>query len=511
MAQDVDLFVIGGGVNGTAIARDAAGRGLSVMLCEKGDLAAATSSASTKLIHGGLRYLEYGEFRLVREALIEREVLLRAAPHIIRPLRLVLPRGRGARPAWMIRLGLFLYDHLGGRKLLPASRAVRLDRDPRGAALADGIRRGFVFSDCRVDDARLVVLYAVDAAERGAVIRTRTTVEGAVRRGRSWRISIRDAAGRQETVTARALVNATGPWVSRVRDHIEGVGPRQAALRLVKGSHIVTRRLYEGDHAYILQNTDRRVVFAIPYEGAFTLIGTTDIPCDEPPEHPSVSAGEIDYLCRAVNRWLRRAIGPQDIVWSYAGVRPLYDDQAADASAVTRDYVLRIDATGGAAPLLSVFGGKITTSRRLAEHGLDLLLRACGMTAPAWTATATLPGGDIAGADLDALIAVLRPQYPWLEGRVLRRLAHAYGTRVRHILGQARRRRDLGEDFGCGLSEAELDYLVSTEWARTAEDVLWRRSKLGLHLTPAEVGRVDKWMQQCLKQRAEAAEASDRR
>ncbi len=512
MGESVDLFVIGGGVNGTAIARDAAGRGLSVMLCEKGDLASATSSASTKLIHGGLRYLEYGEFRLVREALIEREVLLRAAPHIIRPMRFVLPYREGLRPAFLIRLGLFLYDHLGGRRLLPGSESIRLDRDPRGAALKPGFRRGFVYSDCRVDDARLVVLYAVDAAERGAVIRPRTTVEGAVREGKSWLIRVRDATGRQETVKARALVNATGPWVSRVRDHIEGAGPRQAALRLVKGSHIVTRRLYEGDHAYILQNTDGRVVFAIPYEGRFTLIGTTDIPCDEPPGTPTVSAAEIAYLCAAVNAYLGTAIGPGDIVWSYAGVRPLYDDQAADASAVTRDYVLKIDAAGGGAPLLSVFGGKITTSRRLAEHGLGLLLRACGLDSPAWTASAALPGGDIPDADFDAFLAVLRPHYPWLEGATLKRLAQAYGTRVRHILGRARSPRDLGEDFGGGLYEAELAHLVDVEWARSAEDILWRRSKLGLHLPAGSAERIETWLAQRLRRSGgDAAAAADRK
>ncbi len=509
MTENVDLFVIGGGVNGAAIARDAAGRGLSVMLCEKDDLASATSSASTKLIHGGLRYLEYGEFRLVREALIEREVLLRAAPHIIRPLRFVLPHRKGLRPAFLIRLGLFLYDHLGGRKLLPASEGIRLDRDPRGTALKPGFRRGFAYSDCRVDDSRLVVLYAVDAAERGAVIRTRTTVEGAVREGKSWSIRVRDATGREEVVRARALVNATGPWVSRMRDHIEGVGPRQAALRLVKGSHIVTRRLYEGDHAYIFQNSDGRVVFAIPYERRFTLIGTTDIPCDEPPEKPKVSAAEIAYLCTAVNTYLRSGIGTGDIVWSYAGVRPLYDDQAADASAVTRDYVLKIDAAGGGAPLLSVFGGKITTSRRLAEHGLGLLLDACGLDAPAWTRDASLPGGDIPEADFDAFVAVLRPHYPWLESSTLKRLAFAYGTRVRHILGRARHPQDLGENFGGGLTEAELDYLVSVEWARSAEDVLWRRSKLGLHLSADAATRIEAWLQRRLRCREAAATASD--
>ncbi|MFS0773406.1 glycerol-3-phosphate dehydrogenase [Sphingomonas sp. 1P08PE] len=473
-----DLLVIGGGINGAGIARDAAGRGLTVVLVERDDLAAHTSSASTKLIHGGLRYLEYYELRLVREALMERERLLAIAPHIAWPLRFVLPQPPGGRPGWLIRLGLFLYDHLGGRGTLPGSESVRLAGSPLGAGLKPGVIRGFAYSDCWVDDARMVVLNALDAAERGATILTRTSMVAAAHDGERWNATIEDAAGRR-TIAARAIVNAAGPWVHGVLDRVTGAAA-EPPPRLVKGSHIVVRRLFEGEHAYILQNVDRRIVFAIPYERDFTLIGTTDIAWSEEAGPPAASAAEVTYLCDAVNAYLAKPIGPGDVVHSYAGVRPLYDDGRADASAVTRDYVLR---PGGAdAPgLLSVFGGKITTYRRLAEHALEQLGDVLPPMGDRWTDRVPLPGGDLPGRDADAYIDTTRRQWPFLSDHDARRLVRSYGTRVGQILGEAQAWGQLGEDFGGGLTAAEVDYLVATEWARTAEDILWRRSKIGLH------------------------------
>ncbi|HEY9539123.1 MAG TPA: glycerol-3-phosphate dehydrogenase, partial [Kiloniellaceae bacterium] len=394
MAEVLDLVVVGGGINGAGIARDAAGRGLSVLLCEKSDLASATSSASTKLIHGGLRYLEYYEFRLVREALIEREVLLRAAPHIIWPLRFVLPHNKGLRPAWMVRLGLFLYDHLGGRKLLPASQAIDLRRHPAGAPLAAGLRRAFVYSDCWVQDSRLVVLNAMDAAERGAEVLTRVECLSARREGAQWRVLLRDRrSGLQREVEARALVNAAGPWTAEFLEQRAGLDKVQL-LRLVKGSHIVVPKLFDHAFPYIFQNPDGRIVFAIPYEDDFTLIGTTDIDFTGDPGQVAISEEETRYLCEAVNAYFRRKIAPADVVWTYSGVRPLYDDAAESAAAATRDYVVQLDHGDGRAPLLSVFGGKITTYRRLAEHSLAKLEGALGPRGQAWTAGAALPGGD---------------------------------------------------------------------------------------------------------------------
>ncbi|MFQ5785173.1 MAG: glycerol-3-phosphate dehydrogenase [Alphaproteobacteria bacterium] len=489
----VDLLVIGGGINGAGIARDAAGRGCSVLLCEQDDLAAATSSASSKLIHGGLRYLEFYEFRLVREALAEREVLLENAPHIIFPLRFVLPHDSSLRPVWMIRAGLFLYDRLGGRRRLPGSHGVDLRRGSFGDPLKPSVGRGFVYSDCWVDDSRLVVLNALDAAQRGATILTRTRCVSATRDNGSWRAVLRDARGGETTVRARVLVNAAGPWVARVlQDALDGY--RETRLKLIKGSHIVVPRLYEGSHAYILQNNDRRIVFVIPYERRFSLIGTTEAAFDGDPAKAEIDAAETAYLCDAVGRYFAKPVTPDDVVWSYAGVRPLYDNAAKSASAVTRDYVLDLDAQPGGAPLLSVLGGKITTYRRLAEHAFETLRpHLPGIGAP-WTARAPLPGGDLPGADFSAFLAELRRARSWLPDDLAFRLARAYGSRVDTVLGDARGLADLGHDFGAGLYEREVDYLTNEEWAMTAEDVLWRRSKLGLHVPPGTAAELDDWI-----------------
>jgi glycerol-3-phosphate dehydrogenase len=489
MPADTDLLIVGGGINGAGIARDAAGRGYGVVLCEQGDLAEATSSASTKLIHGGLRYLEYREFRLVREALIEREILLRLAPHIIRPLRFVLPHEGHLRPAWLIRLGLFLYDHLGGRKILPGSAGLRFDGTGPGAALRPGFKRGFAYSDCRVDDSRLVVLNAVAARENGAKILTRTRFLGADRVPGGWRAALEDVETRvRHTVAARVLVNAAGPWVAEVLARLGQIGTK--GVRLVKGSHIVVPRLYSGDHAFMLQNPDRRIVFAIPWEQDFTLIGTTDVPFEGDPAAVAISRDEIAYLCAAIGRHFTKEVTPDDVVWSYAGVRPLYDDAAEDPSAVTRDYVLELEGRTGEAPLLSIFGGKITTYRRLAEQAIELLVPFLGPDPGAWTGSVPLPGGDIEDLDVEGFIAGLQRHRDFLPPALARRLAHAYGTRCAAILGDAASLADLGEDFGGGLTRAELDYLIAEEWARSPEDVLWRRSKLGLHVPPGTAAKI---------------------
>lgn len=480
----VDLLIVGGGINGAGIARDAAGRGLSVMLVEQDDLAAHTSSASTKLIHGGLRYLEYGEFRLVRAALIERERLLNMAPHIIWPLSFVLPQRRSPRPAWLVRFGLFLYDHLGGREKLPGTRTVMLDQSPLGDGLAPREGKAFVYSDCWVEDSRLVVLNALDAAERGAVVATRTRLIDARREGDAWVATVAPQGGAPFPVRARALVNAAGPWVGDVIGRVAGARA-DGGVRLVKGSHIVVPRLYEGDHAFMLQNPDRRIVFAIPYEGRFTLVGTTDEPWTDAPAKAAIGAEETRYLLDTIARYFARPVAEEDIVWSYAGIRPLYDDKAANASAVTRDYVLDLDAGEKGdtrAPLLSIFGGKITTYRKLAEHAMRELAPFFPKAGDAWTAGAALPGGDMADADFDRFLAALRADHPQMPQPLLRRLSRAYGTRARVLLGSARTPEDLGPDFGGGLHRAEVDYLVEVEWVRTAEDILYRRSKLGLHV-----------------------------
>ncbi len=490
-----DLAVIGGGVNGAGIARDAAGRGYAVLLCEQDDLGSHTSSASSKLIHGGLRYLEYYQFRLVAKALAEREVLLRSAPHIVWPMRFVMPHVPSLRPAWMIRAGLFLYDHLdlGRRRLLPGSRAIDLRRHPAGEALDPGLTRGFVYSDAWVEDSRLVVLNALGAAERGAVILTRTRCVRARRSADHWQVRLRRAHdGREWTVSARALVNAAGPWVAQCLKDTLGVS-RPLKVRQVKGSHIVVPRLFDHPDAYIFQNTDRRIVFAIPFEGDYTLIGTTDLPYTGDPAAAAITAEEVGYLCDLANRYFVRRIGPEDVVWSYSGVRPLVDDAAHDVSAVTRDYVLDLDTA--AAPLISVFGGKITTFRKLAEEVVDRLGPLLGDARPAWTAKyAPLPGGDIAEADFARFAADFAAEHPWLPPDVAQRYARAYGTRARRIVAGATGVGGLGEHFGAGLYAAEVDYLVRIEWAETADDILWRRSKLGLRADAAIRQRLDSWL-----------------
>jgi glycerol-3-phosphate dehydrogenase len=498
LSKVFDLAIIGGGINGCGIARDAAGRGLSVFLCEQADLASGTSSASTKLIHGGLRYLEYYEFRLVREALQEREVLWRVAPHIVWPLRFVLPHHKGLRPAWLLRLGLFLYDHLGGRKLLPPTEVLDLTRDAAGKPLKRGeFTKGFEYSDCWVEDARLVVLNAADAARHGAEIRTRCRAVSAKRAGDHWSMTVEDqATGAKEEIKAKALVNAGGPWVARVLGEVaqDGAIESKAKVRLVQGSHIVVPKLYEHDRCYIFQNTDGRIVFAIPYEQDFTLIGTTDQDYEGPLGDIKASEKEIAYLCGLANSYFGRQIAPADVVWTYSGVRPLYDDGASAAQAATRDYVLVLDGEAGKAPLLSVFGGKITTYRRLAEHALEKLAPHLGARAEerkGWTGRAPLPGGDFPTDGVAAQIDGLLKLYPFLARAHAARLVRAYGTRAQELLGAARSLADLGRDYGATITDAELDYLMRAEWAMRGEDVLWRRSKLGLRVTQEQAAAID--------------------
>ena len=490
----VDLLVVGGGVNGAGIARDAAGRGLSVVLCEKDDLAEGTSSRSGKLVHGGLRYLEYYEFRLVREALIEREVLLAAAPHIIWPMRFVLPHHKGLRPAWFIRLGLILYDHLGGRRKLPGTRVIRLRDAPEGRPLKPEFKSAFEYSDCWVDDARLVVLNAKAAQALGADVRPRTALVSARPEGAAWRARLRDRrSGTEREVVARCLVNAAGPWVEQVLNRALG---RNAAkrVRLVKGSHIVTRRLFDGPQAYLIQHTDRRVIFVNPYEDDFCLIGTTDVPYESDADDVRIDAGEVDYLCAAVNRYFARPIAAADVVHAFAGVRPLFDDEADNPSAVTRDYVFDVDGGPDRPVLLSIFGGKITTYRKLSEHALERLRPYFPAMRPAWTAGTPLPGGDMPGADFDAYARQFQAARPWLDAATARHLLRRHGTTAEHILGDAKSAADLGTDFGAGFSERELRYFVDEEWAAALDDILWRRTKLGLHLSRPEVARLERWL-----------------
>ncbi|HEX6267120.1 MAG TPA: glycerol-3-phosphate dehydrogenase [Burkholderiales bacterium] len=474
-----DLLVIGGGINGAGIARDAAGRGLSVLLVEAGDLASATSSASSKLIHGGLRYLEQYEFRLVAEALAEREILLRVAAHLASPMRFVMPHVPGLRPRWMIRLGLFLYDHLARRSLLPASRPVRLDAPPYRLNLRPELRHGFAYSDCRVDDARLVVANALDAAARGARVRVRTECLSARRNAGQWQATLSGG----ERVTARAIANAAGPWVKSVLNERLGQ-PSSDQVRLVQGSHVLLPRLYEGEHAFILQNDDRRVIFMIPFEERFTLIGTTDVPLEGGPRAPHATEEEVRYLCRAASRYLAKPVEPPQVLWRYAGVRPLYDDGSRDPSEVTRDYALRIDDDQGQAPVLSVFGGKITTYRRVAEHALDKLARYFPHSRGPWTASAPLPGSDFSSRK--EAFGALSARYPKVAPEVLRGVFRRHGTLAAKVLGDGQ----VGEHYGAGLTEREVRYFVDCEWARSADDVLWRRSKAGLHLDAGQQARL---------------------
>jgi glycerol-3-phosphate dehydrogenase len=492
--QVFDIAIIGGGINGCGIARDAAGRGFSVFLAEQHDLASATSSASTKLIHGGLRYLEYYEFRLVREALMEREVLLKAAPHIIWPLRFVLPHHKGLRPFWLLRLGLFLYDHLGGRKLLPATRVLDLKKAEAGVPLKPLFDRAFEYSDCWVQDSRLVALNAVDAAARGAEITVRTRVTSARREGELWRVTVEEAGtGNQRQILARALVNAAGPWVSKVISQTVGSNSDEK-VRLVKGSHIVTKKLFDHDRCYIFQNKDGRIIFAIPYEQDFTLIGTTDVDFGAEPGVAKISEAEVDYLLAAAGEYFVQPLGRADVVWTYSGVRPLYDDGASKAQAATRDYVLKLEGGQGEAPLLNIFGGKITTYRRLAEHALEKLAPALpGMGAP-WTAGGTLPGGDFAPGEAARVADSLRAGRPFITAAHAARLVRHYGTLAQAMLAGVTGAEDLGRHFGADLYEVEVAWLLSREFARDAADILWRRTKLGLRLTAAQAEELQRWI-----------------
>ena len=504
-AEICDVLVVGGGINGCGIARDLAGRGWSVVLCEKDDLASHTSSSSTKLIHGGLRYLEHGEFSLVRKALQEREVLMRSAPHLIRPLRFVVPHDPAMRPAWMIRIGLWLYDHLARRDALPGSRTIALRSHAAGRPLKSDYAKGFLYWDGWVDDARLVVLNAIDARERGARILTRTRCVEARREATRWIVML-DGAGGRRSLTARVVVNAAGPWAeSFLRDAMSSSRISSRHLRLVKGSHIVVRRLFDHGDAYLFQNADRRIIFAIPYERDYTLIGTTDVELDGvDPASATASDAEIAYLCEQASRYFLKPVVPADVEWSFSGVRPLLDDAAGNAAAVTRDYHLDADTDG--APLLSVWGGKITTFRRLAEEAGDEVGRMVGDRRPAWTRDACLPGGDLSArfgtavrnatpqVAFAAFVARVVAEHRWLDGAVVRRLVHAYGTRVEALLGGASCLADLGEEVMPGLFERELDYLRREEWTASGEDVLWRRSKLGLHATQAGRDAVEAWM-----------------
>ena len=488
-----DLVVIGGGINGAGIARDAAGRGLSVLLCEKDDLAQHTSSASTKLVHGGLRYLEYYDFMLVRHALAEREVLLRAAPHIIWPLRFILPHHKDLRPRWLIRLGLFLYDHIGGRKLLPASNGVDLTSHVSGKALKDEYVKGFEYSDCWVQDARLVTLNVMDAAERGCDVRVRTECTDIIRGNGQWTVKLREhMSGQSSSVTARAIVNASGPWVEKTLNLDEEHDSRHG-VRLVKGSHVVVPKLFEHPYTYIFQNADNRVVFAVPYEHDFTLLGTTDVEIEAEPGSEKIENSEIDYICSSVSEYFKTSVTREQVVWTYTGVRPLYDDASENASKVTRDYKLDLD-TREDAPILSVYGGKITTFRKLAEQAVDMLKPVLGFTEGAWTSPVPLPGGDIPDADYDSFLAQSAKQYPWLDEVLLNDYCRNYGTRINKLIGQADNMEALGHHFGGPLYQAEVAYLVSDEWARSAADILWRRSKKGLHTPKGTEEALQQWL-----------------
>ncbi|OED41720.1 glycerol-3-phosphate dehydrogenase [Chromatiales bacterium (ex Bugula neritina AB1)] len=489
----LDLFVIGGGINGAGIARDAAGRGLRVALCEKDDLAQGTSSRSGKLIHGGLRYLEYYEFRLVREALIEREVLLESAPHIIWPMRFLLPHSPADRPAWLIRLGLFLYDHLGGRKRLPGTRVVNLQSGIEGEPLHDQFIKGFEYSDCWVDDSRLVVLNALDASERGAAIMPRTAFEHAERVNNLWKITVECKHTGQRDFYARALVNAAGPWVNHVIDNIDGSSSTRS-VRLVKGSHIVVKKFWQGEHAYLLQNADKRVIFVNPYEQHYALIGTTDIPHQGVPQSATVESSETDYLIKTVNRYFRKTLSADDIVYSYTGVRPLYDDDTENPSAVTRDYTFDLDSAENQAPLLSVFGGKITTFRKLAEQAMERIRPYIAHCESSWTSGQKLPGGDFPDADFEAFLQSVTAKYPWLDSRTARHLAHAFGTRIHRVIGSASNTDDLGKQFSEIFYAQEAVYLLQHEWAETADDILFRRSKHGLHMSDLQRRNFERWL-----------------
>ncbi|MEQ9347963.1 MAG: glycerol-3-phosphate dehydrogenase [Thalassospira sp.] len=490
--RELDLFIIGGGINGAGFARDAAGRGLKVALCEKDDLAEGTSSRSGKLVHGGLRYLEYYEFRLVREALIEREVLMNAAPHIIWPLRFVLPHSPQDRPAWLVRLGLFLYDHLGGRKKLPGTRTLDLHRDPEGAPLLDTYKRGFEYSDCWVDDARLVALNALDAAQRGAIVMTRTPAVSARRENGKWHVSTQNRlTGETREFVAKCLVNAAGPWVTDVLTQVAGANSTRN-VRLVKGSHIIVPKFWDGPHSYLVQNDDKRVIFINAYEGDKALIGTTDIAYDGKAEDVAIDDYEISYLLDCVNRYFKEKLRREDILETFSGVRPLFDDGNGNPSAVTRDYVFDLDE-GGEAPLLNIFGGKITTFRELAERGMREIRHIFPNMGDDWTEGAALPGGDMPDADYSAFGEVLKSEFPWMPRPLRDYYGRRYGTLTRRIVGNATGFDGLGRFFGAHLYEAEVNWLVENEWAMTAEDIIWRRTKHRLDMTEVEISTFTEW------------------
>ncbi len=489
-----DLAIIGGGINGCGIARDAAGRGLSVFLCEKGDLASGTSSQSTKLIHGGLRYLEYYEFRLVREALHEREVLLKTAPHIIRPLRFILPHHKGLRPAWLIRLGLYLYDHIGGRKILPGTSSVNLLTDVAGQALKKNFTKGFEYSDCRTMDSRLVILNAMDAAAKGADIRTRTALREATRTNETWHLKLFDKASNKDSqVEAKVLINAAGPWLDTLLEHISHLETKEH-IRMVKGSHIIVDKLFDHERAYLFQNADGRIIFAIPYEKHFTLIGTTDQDFHGDPDLVKITPEETGYLCKAASEYFVREIGPDDVVSSFSGVRPLFDDGKNEAKAATRDYVLRLDTCKNQVPLLSIYGGKITTYRKLAESVLAKLSPYLPEMGKEWTGRCALPGGDFQPGDFDKLVQELLRRCPVLNKELAERLFSTYGSIAYEMTAGIKEEGDLGLPFSHDLYSFEVDYLIAREWARCAEDVLWRRTKLGLLLSATQIQNVDEYI-----------------
>lgn len=488
-----DIFIIGGGVNGAGIARDAAGRGHLVYLAEMNDLASGTSSAATKLIHGGLRYLEYYEFSLVREALKEREILWAMAPFIIKPMRFILPHHKGLRPKWLLRLGLFLYDHIGGRKKLPPTKTINLTTDPAGKPLRADSKTGFEYSDCFVDDARLVILNAKDAANKGAFINVRTKVISAKRAGDIWEIKVKNTLnGKTQTIKAKSLINAAGPWVDIVsnilsdKNHIKNI-------RLVKGSHIVVNKLYNHDKSYIFQNEDGRIIFAIPYQEDFTLIGTTDVDYEGDPKDVAISSDELNYLCKASSNYFRQKVKRSDVVWAYSGVRPLFDDGADEAQEATRDYVLKLEKDHGA-PLLNIFGGKLTTYRHLAEEVLERLETVIGKKGKKWTANSYLPGGDFAIGEFDKLVSDLHRQYSFMAYSQIKRMVRLYGTLTKNVLGEAKSFADLGESFGADLSVKEVNYLIENEWTITLEDILWRRTKLGLFISDRDSRALKKYL-----------------
>ena len=498
-ADIYDLFVVGGGVNGTGIAADAQGRGLKVMLCEQNDLASATSSASSKLIHGGLRYLEHYEFRLVREALAEREVLLNNAPHLIKPLRFVLPHRPHLRPAWMIRIGLFMYDHLSARNHLPASRGVKLDSADESNPLNDDIHYGFKYSDCRVDDSRLVVTNAVSAEQNGAVILTRTRCQSAFRKNGLWHISVEDlVTGKISYCRAKALINASGPWAQKfIESKVQQKSPR--GIRLIKGSHFVVPKMYDGEQAYILQNEDQRIVFVIPYNKDFTLVGTTDKEYTGDPKDVAMDSEEEAYLLDVVNKHFSKQLTSEDVLWSYSGVRPLCDDESDSPSAITRDYTLELEADeDNKAPMLSIFGGKITTYRKLSEAAVATLEPFFPNMAKPWTKDAPLPGAEFGESSFAEWQQAMAEKYDWLDAKQLERMSNAYGSRIVNALGAAESTADLGEHFGSDLYANEVDYLIREEWARSADDVLWRRSKIGLYLNKEQQARLNAYIEERL-------------